>query len=281
MQDAYAHCAALVRTADKDRFLASLFAPARHRGALHALYAFNVEVARVREAAREPLPGEIRLQWWSEVLGGERSGEAAANPVAAALIDTIDRYKIPTAPLAGLVEAHRFDLYDAPMATVAALNSYAIETSSSLFAAAAQILGAGDDRGDITRPAGIATSIAMLMTMLPHHAARRQLFVPEDLLARHAVVTGEIFAGRISPALRAVVAELRVMGEAHLAVAGRGIVGAPSTLVPALLPLAIARLQFDRMKRAGDNPFASRRISPWRRQWAIWRAARDPARIAG
>ncbi len=59
-------------TADRDRFLASLFAPAEHRGALHALYAFNVEIARVREVAREPLPGEIRLQWWSEVVDGER-----------------------------------------------------------------------------------------------------------------------------------------------------------------------------------------------------------------
>ena len=85
MQDAFAYCAELVRTADNDRFLATLFAPAEHRGALHALYAFNVEVARVREVAREPLPGEIRLQWWSEVVarrtggGGERqSGRVGA-----------------------------------------------------------------------------------------------------------------------------------------------------------------------------------------------------------
>ena len=76
MQDAFAYCAELVRTADRDRFLSSLFAPAEHRAALHALYAFNVEVARVREVAREPLPGEIRLQWWSEVVNGERAEEA-------------------------------------------------------------------------------------------------------------------------------------------------------------------------------------------------------------
>ena len=86
MQDAFAYCAELVRTADRDRFLSSLFAPAEYRGALHALYAFNVEVARVREVAREPLPGEIRLQWWSEVVNGERAEEAAANPVASALL---------------------------------------------------------------------------------------------------------------------------------------------------------------------------------------------------
>ena len=89
MQDAFAYCAELVRTADRDRFLASLFAPAEYRGALHALYAFNVEVARVREVAHAPLPGEIRLQWWREVIGGERGEEAKANPVAAALLAAI------------------------------------------------------------------------------------------------------------------------------------------------------------------------------------------------
>ena len=45
---------------------------------MFALYAFNLEIARVREVAREPLAGEIRLQWWSDVLGGEGRGERQA-----------------------------------------------------------------------------------------------------------------------------------------------------------------------------------------------------------
>ena len=89
MQDAYAHCEAVVRAADKDRFIAALFAPAGLRRHLHALYAFNSEIARVRDAAREVLPGEIRLQWWRDALAGEARGEADANPIAAALLDTV------------------------------------------------------------------------------------------------------------------------------------------------------------------------------------------------
>src|ERR1700728_2124244 len=98
MQDAFAYCAELVRSADRDRFIAALFAPAERRGALIALYAFNSEVARVRDVAREALPGEIRLQWWTEVLSGERSVEAQANPVASALLTTLDRYRLPRPP---------------------------------------------------------------------------------------------------------------------------------------------------------------------------------------
>lgn len=64
MPEPLAYCEDLVRAGDKDRWLASLFALADRRAYLHALYAFNLEVARVRALAHEPMAGEIRLQWW-------------------------------------------------------------------------------------------------------------------------------------------------------------------------------------------------------------------------
>ena len=36
-------------------------------------------MARTRELAREPMPGEIRLQWWRDVLGGAGRGEIDAH----------------------------------------------------------------------------------------------------------------------------------------------------------------------------------------------------------
>src|SRR5258708_12809397 len=124
MQDAFAHCEALVRTADRDRFLAALFAPAEHRGALHALYAFNIEIARVREMVREPLAGEIRLQWWTDAISGKAAGEVAANPVASALLAAVTRYRLPTELLTALIAARRFDLYNDPMRTVSDFTTY-------------------------------------------------------------------------------------------------------------------------------------------------------------
>ena len=129
--NSYAYCEDLVRTADKDRFLASLFAPAELRRHLFALYAFNVEIARVREVVRTPMAGEIRLQWWRGALQGEGYGEVRANPVADALIDTIASYRLPVDPLLALIEARSFDLYDDPMPSLDALYGYARKTSSS------------------------------------------------------------------------------------------------------------------------------------------------------
>src|SRR5215470_13788315 len=95
MSDNFAHCENLVRAGDKDRWLAALFAPTDRRPHLYALFAFNLEIARVRELAREPMAGEIRLQWWREVIAGTRPGEAAANPVAAALVETVAGRGLP------------------------------------------------------------------------------------------------------------------------------------------------------------------------------------------
>ena len=281
MQDAAAYCAELVRSADRDRYLSSLFAPAGHRAALHALYAFNIEVARVRDVAREPLPGEIRLQWWSEVIGGERAGEASANPVAAALLAAIERYGLPTAALQALIEAHRFDLYDAPMANLADLEAYARQTSSALLALAAQVLGAGAGQGAaaIADGAGIAYAIAGLLRAFPLHASRRQLYLPLDLLERHGVEPQQIFAGQSSKGLRPAFAALQDVARRHLRVAHEQITSLPPSALPAFLPVALVRPSLDRLARC--DPFALAEISPWRRQWLIWRAARNRARIAG
>ena len=141
MQDAVSYCAELVRSADRDRFIATLFAPAPNRDALYALYAFNVELAHVRDRAREAAAGEIRLQWWREILQGERRSEAMASPVAASLLNAIEVHRLPVDALLALVEARRFDLYDEPMPTIADLEDYGDKTASVLFEMAARVLG--------------------------------------------------------------------------------------------------------------------------------------------
>jgi phytoene synthase len=277
MLDAFAYCAGLVRTADRDRYLAALFAPAKDRDALFALYAFNIEIARVREVAREAIAGEIRLQWWRDVLGGERDGEAAANPVAAALLATIKRYRLAADRLVALIEARRFDLYDDTFTNMAALEAYLVNTSSAVIACAAQILGA--DAPGVAKPAGLAYGLVGLMRAVPLHAARHQLYVPLDILERHGVRPDEVFAGQSSAGLNAALAELRDFARRSLADVNALVSRLPSEALPAFLTVALVRPSLDRLDRR--DAFAPGELSPWRRQWLIWRAARNPARIAG
>jgi phytoene synthase len=89
----------------------------------------------------------------------------------------------------------------------------------------------------------------------------------------------DVFAGRSSPGLAAAFAELRDVARGHLARAGQALKALPPEALPAVLPLAVVRPWLDRSERR--DPFAPVELAPWRRQWLIWRAARNPARIAG
>ena len=275
--DEFAYCAQLVRQTDRDRFIASLFAPADERNALHALYAFNAEIARVREAAHTALPGEIRLQWWIDVIGGERTEEARANPVAAALLGAVERYQLSPSRLIGLIEAHRFDLYEEPMRDMAELETYAKQTSSALFALAAQIL-AGVEADAICGPAGVAYAVTGLLRALPLHVARRQIYIPTAVLAAHGVDLSDVYAGRSSPGLEAALGELRAFARGQLLTAREQMAQLPSPAIPALLPLALVGPSLARLEKS--PPFQPVDIPQWRRQWLIWRAARDSGRIA-
>ena len=59
---------AIVRAADRDRYISALLAPADRRLDLMTLYAFDAELARIATTVSEPLLGEIRLQWWRDAL---------------------------------------------------------------------------------------------------------------------------------------------------------------------------------------------------------------------
>ena len=280
MQDVFAQCQALVREADRDRFLATLFAPARHRGALFALYAFNVEIARVRDVAHQPMAGEIRLQWWREVLSRERAGEAAGHPVAAAIAAAFAGDAGALRVLDDLIEARRFDLYDEPMPTLAALDDYAGKTASALFDVASRRLDDGDAAGReaATRPAGLAYAYTGLLRSFGLHASRGQLYVPLEVLLRHQARPEDIFAGRTTPALADALAELRLRARAHLddAIAAVAALSPPARI--AFLPLGLVRPALDRMEKPDHDVFRPAEIPQWRRQWTLWRAAKRIAR---
>jgi len=275
MQDSFSYCEQLVHAADKDRFLASLFAPADRRSPLFALYAFNVEIARVRELVHEPLAGEVRLQWWRDGLEGRTQGEMRANPVADALLNTLDRFKLPTERLLGLIEARTFDLYDDPMASLTDLEAYARSTSSVVIELASAILCGNElELGETATHAGIAYAIAGLLRAFPVHAARGQLYLPRDLLEQHGIVRQDIDARQATAGLLAALSEMRQQARRHLAELDEWRSLVPPEASPAFLPVALVPAILASMERPSYDPFKLVELSQWRRQWTLWRAAR-------
>jgi 15-cis-phytoene synthase len=274
-RDAAAFCAELVRTHDFARYASTLFVPAVERRALLAIYAFNVEISRVHELVSQPLPGEIRLQWWTDMLAGSGHGSVEGNPVAAELLLAIRNFHLPVEPLSRLIEEHQFDLYNDPMPSMAALEGYLNETISVLFSLAARVMAQPSDEIDhLAQHAGLAKGIAQVIAALPRDASRRQLFLPLQFLEQHGGDIEDVFAGKQTPQVRAAIDKLIGEARSHLKTAVSLLPTAPPVARPIFLPLALAGRDLARMSRAGSDPFAPQVTSRLRVLWTVWRASR-------
>jgi len=271
-------CAGLVREKDFTRYASTLFVPAPQRRSLLALYAFNVEISRVREQVSQPLPGEMRLQWWTDMLEGAGHGGVEGNPVASELLQAIKNGRLPVERLSRLIDEHQFDLYNDPMPTMAALEGYANDTSSALFSLAARIAGyQSEEIEHVARHAGLAQGIAQVMASLPFDASRRQLFVPLQLLESHDLGIEELFAGKQMPKLRVALDELVRQAQAHLKAAITLLDEIPGDARAVFLPLAAVARDLERMSRADCDPFMPYATSRLRTLWTLWRASRSRA----
>lgn len=273
MHDAFAHCEALVRAADKDRFLSALFAPAEHRGALYALYAFDVELARIPEVVKEPLAGEVRLQWWSEAVYDQRPEEMRGHPVANALGEVIERYDLPRRLFDELIEARRTHLGRELFGSLDELERFARHTSSNLIELVARVLGASS--ASYAGAAGISLGIVGLLRTFAQDAARGRVTVPADLLLQHAVLPQDILAGQPSAEVAALLSSLRDAAVRHYQEARVLIEREGQDAVAAWLPVALVPLNLRALSRAAGEPFATVEVPRWRRQWTLWRAARS------
>lgn len=277
VREAAAYCADLVRSHDFPRYASTLFLPGVHRRPMLAIYAFNVEISRVRDQVSQALPGEMRLQWWTDMLAGQGHGGIEGNPVAAELMWAIRTWRLPVERLAQLIIEHEFDLYNDPMPSLSALEGYANDTASTLFACCARILVRPSEAIDhVARHAGLAYGMVEVINKIPQDTARRQLFLPQQFLQQHGSSAEEVFAGKQTPQSRAAVDELVGEANKHLKTALALLADAPREVRPAFLPLALVRRDIKRLSRRDNDPFALRRIPRLRILWALWRASRSP-----
>jgi len=180
MESAFAACEATVRRADPDRYFSALFAPADKRPSLYALYAFNHEIARIGELVREPMMGEIRLQWWREGLESARAQKPREHDVLRALSQTFARTDLPSELFESILDARGFDFSAETFVADAARDAYLDLTSGNLMRLAARILGAGDGLDALAHESGLAYGLAGLLRSRPLHAARNKLFIRDD-----------------------------------------------------------------------------------------------------
>jgi phytoene synthase len=272
-KDNGALCLTMLREMDRDRYLACLLSPEDNRPALAALYAFNAEIARIRDLVREPLPGEVRMQWWRDLLEGNPHGDDQANPVAAGLLAAVEAHRLPRQTLINMIEARIFDLYDDPMENRTALEGYAGETASALIQLSSIVLApdAAAVSAEAAGHAGVAQAMAGLLLLMPLHRRRGQVYIPLDILSAVGLDRETFLAGEDRARVTAAIEVFSGLALDHLDKARKAAL--PAAVFPAFLPVALAAPVIKTARKVGAGLF-ERDILPsqLRRQWLMAKA---------
>ena len=260
------------RTYDLDRYLAALRFPYEHRDAMMAVISFYGEINRIPEAVNEPMMGQIRLQWWRDVLSDQGLSSRTGNPIADALCEAVISHNLPTGLLLGMIDAQEFHLSTVRMPDQPALRQYLIKTDGALFQLGLRILL--DQRPSLSANlsladelcfhAGEAFARARILAKLPQHLASMPGLIPDDTRTHFQSAPKEAVkeeADRITELMSKIRSGCARLPGGLRPLVARSLL--PTRLVPAYLQAST---------RASHDPLSNMaEINPLGRVWTIWR----------
>ncbi len=268
------HCLDLVKSNDLDRYLSTLLAGKDKHGALFAVYAFDAEICNIAGQVSEPAIGEIRLQWWRDAIEGVFDGNCDDHPVAKELQLVVHKYDLPKHLFNKLIDAHQFDFYREPMASVEDLIAYQTATSAAVADLVARVLIGYDalEIDDLIGQAGVARGLGKMLRTLPQQVARKQCFVPADLLAKHKLDFRNVVAGENSKGMQLVVSQLCHMVSDNLRQLRQGQERLNKDVLPAFWPASLADLNFNKSSGSTSNPLRNlTATSQLKMQWFLFK----------
>lgn len=256
MTEQETYCAKQTKSHDYDRFLVTLFAPTSVREDLFTLYAFNHEVAKIREVVSEPMLGEIRLQWWREAIDGIESGSPRNHEIVLPLNETYNRHSLTKDMFYKVIDARTADIYDDNPATITDFEKYLGDTSGNLMRIAAWMLGERDEHVlSVTYDLGLVWGLIGTLRTIRYHISLNKLSLPQDLLHEYGVSKHQLFSMEESDGLRAMVGALCQNAEVYLKQIASEKKHLTKEVRSIFLLTALSKSYLNMFKKAGYNPF--------------------------
>jgi len=270
-----------VAHADPDRRMAALFAPRDTRRKLLALYAFNDELARIRDRVSEPMLGDLRLAWWREAVDElyDPAASVRAHATAVALQAAFADGAPPRVWIDRMINVRARDLDAEPFETLADLKEYAERSAGALTRAAVWLCAPGEDISSAgeaaARHVGVAWALTGLARGFAAELGRNRNWMPRQAWREAEIAPDRLTRERDPAAARRVLRPViesarRAHGEAQARF--REV---PADAAPALLHAALIPAYLDRMAAEGYDPFAPKGGPPrlFRQARLVWASA--------
>jgi squalene synthase HpnC len=199
----YAECHRVARAAHSNFYYAFFLLPKPRRDALAALYAFMRLVDDVADEGNDLGAKQRGLADWRAALDDAVTGEerlvdgstalnsttpSGATDVLPALVDTIQRYKMPVRYLHDLISGAEMDLTLRTYPTFDRLREYCYRVAGTVGLTCTHVFGFHDPRAlDLAEKLGLAFQLTNIIRDVHDDYALGRVYLPEEDLARYGV----------------------------------------------------------------------------------------------
>ena len=252
-----------------------MLAPRAARDDLITLAAYLGDVRRISLTVSEATLGEIRLQWWRDVLSAGAQGGVSGNPIADEMVRVIARHDLSLPLVLAPLDAVSVELCGDALSDESAWLAYLDNAEGTAMHLGTRILSLPETPGDLQaiNTSGRAYAASRLTLRLPELLARGRWPVPsavaalgdprhsEEADARAAVKgTGDALCKRA----------LQYLDEARATMRS-----APRVTNAAILPAALVPTYVKALNRPGRDALRQpAQITPLTRIFRLWWAAK-------
>jgi squalene synthase HpnC len=203
VSSSYTECHRIARAAHSNFYYAFYLLPKPKRDGLAALYAFMRLVDDVADEGRDLAAKQRGLADWraaldDAVIGEERlvdgsaalasAAPAGATEVLPALVDTMQRYKMPARYLHDLISGAEMDLTLRAYPTFDRLREYCYRVAGTVGLTCTHVFGFHDPRAlDLAEKLGLAFQLTNIIRDVHEDYAVGRIYIPEEDLARYGV----------------------------------------------------------------------------------------------
>lgn len=195
LQQSYQLCRKLNAQHGKTYFLATRLLPPGKRPFVHALYGFARYADEIVDDLASTLTIEQKTQalssWGDQVLNELRQG-SSTDPVAAALVDTVNRWQIPIAHFEAFLKSMKMDLSVTQYSTYDDLYEYVYGSAAVIGLQMVPILEPlSDDAYEPAKDLGIAFQLANFIRDVGEDLDRGRIYLPIEDLTKFDITVEE------------------------------------------------------------------------------------------
>ena len=215
LRASYQECKRLNSIHGKTYYLATLLLPPAKRPHVHALYGF----ARYADEIVDDLASNLTLdekalllkKWSDQVLSDIKSG-SSNDPIAAAVVDTTSRFKIPIAHFEAFLHSMNMDLTVRQYQTYEDLHEYVYGSAAVIGLQMVSVLGtispdAVTSANEAAEKLGIAFQLANFIRDVGEDLDRGRVYLPMTELQAHGVNRQMLEERVITPQIKSALKE--------------------------------------------------------------------------